>query len=635
MASQASRSELHEAARAWAQAGFFVFPCKAGDKRPANEHGLNEATLDLDQIDAWWSENPSYNIGIAPARSAMFVLDCDGPLGVESLAELVATHSPLPPTLTIQTPRGAGHTHQWFAGSCPSTVGKIGTKLDTRGEGGYVLVPPSSVNGVEYTYLGECDEVCDAPDWIAAAVAETQKHHEAAEGVVLDLPANVDRARTLLRDYVARGEVAIEGAGGDNKIYAVAAEVLSLGLTPKTCFDVMWEDYAPHCVPFNPEWFEGFLQTKIVNAMNHAQNEPGAYAAPDAAAVFGGLLDKGTDLAKVRSRFTPLELTDVQAFAEPEWTIPGLIPKGGTIQIIGPKKSFKTFLALDLVLGIATGTETFGHVPDAAPVVYVAGENASAMVLNHIPAWRLAREYEGNIPLYVVPNMPKAMFPTEFVELVDEIKKLGIAPGVVVIDTATRALRGLDENSAKDMGMLSEACEFVQKQLACTLLLIRHTGKDTARGGRGSNVIEGDFDTVLTVSRHEKSMSVKMAVTEQRNAAEREEPYTFVGRQFGQSLAFFQTDFGTYHEATKEEDPFDRLKIGAALRELKAIGAEHGVSTHVLASAMAPQGSLTAEMYAAALDKMVANMNKAAKGKLSGYVEGEGRSMRWCLPTVD
>jgi hypothetical protein len=337
-------------------------------------------------------------------------------------------------------------------------------------------------------------------------------------------------------------------------------------------------------------------------------------------------------VTKIVSRFTPLELTDLKAFEPPEWIVPGLIPKQGTVQIIGQQKSFKTFLTLDLVLGIAGGVETFGHTPDPMPVVYIAGENASAMVLNHIPAWRQAREYEAELPFYVVPNMPQAQYPYEMQELVAEVRRLGIAPGVVVIDTATRALRGLDENSAKDMGLFSAACEFIQRELKCTVIVIRHTGKDKERGARGSNVIEGDFDTILRVDRHEKSMNVKLIVAEQRNAAEREEPYTFVGRPFGQSLAFFQTDRGTYDNATREDDPFDRLKIGAALREMNALGNARGVTTHVLASHITPQGTLDADQWQEQITKVTTALNKAAKGRLIGYVEGEGRSLKWCLP---
>jgi hypothetical protein len=131
-----------EHALAWAEAGFSVFPCVENGKRPACDNGLNDATRDPEQIRRWWTENPSYNPAVAPARNGCFVVDEDPPLGAETLARLTKEHGTLPSTLTVRTPRGG--LHHWFTGSCPSTVQKLGPKLDTRGEGGYV--PGAAVN---------------------------------------------------------------------------------------------------------------------------------------------------------------------------------------------------------------------------------------------------------------------------------------------------------------------------------------------------------------------------------------------------------------------------------------------------------------------------------------------------------
>lgn len=52
-----------------------------------------------------------------------------------------------------------------FAGSLPSKARLQGLKIDTRGRGGYVLVPPSIVDGKEYTTEVQTD-VAPLPDWI-------------------------------------------------------------------------------------------------------------------------------------------------------------------------------------------------------------------------------------------------------------------------------------------------------------------------------------------------------------------------------------------------------------------------------------------------------------------------------------
>lgn len=621
------------AALAYAEAGWYIFPCIAGGKTPACANGVHDATRDPAIINQWFTENPRYNIAAAPDRSGHFVVDVDPPLGAETLASLEMEHGLLPSTLTFQTPRGG--LHHWFTGSCPSSVGTerngLGPKLDTRGVGGYALLPPSIVQGKGYERLVDAP-VAEGPRWIAEVLARSREHHASA-GVDLDQPANVARVRDLLDRYVRDGDVAVQGSGGDDRTYRLACEVLNLGLSAEKATDLIAEHWNPFC---QPEWTRDELTAKVANAASYAQNDAGAWAVPPASELFAEFVRNLPQTSDKVSRFRPLALTETDAFKEPTWLIPGLIPEGGTVQITGPQKSFKTFLALDMACGIAAGAETFGHTPQPRSVVYVAGENASAIVLNHVPAWRLASLHDAPMPFYIVPNMVRAAEPGEVAELITEIRKQDIAPGVVVIDTATRALRGLDENSSKDMGMFSAACEQIQRELNCTVIVIRHTGKDAARGGRGSNVIEGDFDTILTVDRHEKSMFVALTVKEQRNAAEREEPYLFEGQVVGPSLAFHTVTPDAYRRGTAADDPYSRDRIGAALRVVGAIGEGRGVVTAVLAAQLVePLPSDSAEDRQRAVRRVEKSLKILARGRLEAYAVGEGTALKWSLPAAE
>jgi hypothetical protein len=145
-----STISLHQAAHQWS-AILPIFPCTPDGKPPATARGFKDATQDAGQIDAWWAENPAYNIAACPDDAGCFVLDIDGEIGEASLRDLEAMHGKLPDTYTVRTPGGGRHL--WFRGSKPSTVRKLGPGLDTRGRGGYVLLPPSIVNGREYVAL--------------------------------------------------------------------------------------------------------------------------------------------------------------------------------------------------------------------------------------------------------------------------------------------------------------------------------------------------------------------------------------------------------------------------------------------------------------------------------------------------
>lgn len=635
-----------DAALSWASKGYYVFPCLPLSKEPATTNGFMDATTDPEIIRAWWTQNPFYNIGVSPSRSGMFVVDIDPPRGEDTLAELELQHGMLPATLCFRSPRGGRHL--WFRGRCPSSVGTdrrgLGPKLDTRGHGGYVLLPPSHVtyeNGHEgvYSQYGT-EEIADGPAWIAEIIGRRREEHSAASDVELDNPAALERADVLLHGYVRDNDIAVSGAGGNDRTYQLACEVLNLGLRPGTAYDRIRRIWNPAC---EPPWDDDELATIVSNAADYSQNDLGAWAVKpgsetfaDFARTFGSNAESEADS---RSRYYPYELTDVEAFEPPEWLIPDLIPKRGTVQITGKQKSFKTFLVLDMVLGIAAGCTTFGSIPESAPVIYIAGENASQLALAHVPAWCMANDQMPELlPFRIVREMPHAAQPDEMIEFVREIKKLDIRPAVVVIDTATRALRGLDENNAKDMGQFSAACEMIQRELECTVIVIRHTGKDVARGGRGSNVIEGDFDTILFVDRKEddsfepphKTMFVTLTVKDQRNAAEREEPFAFEMVPLGQSLIARPISAGELKDATRKEDPFDRPRIGAVLTKLGAISPERSLSTYVLATELTPQvQSESREEYSAAVKRVERALRKRAKTSLAGYCAGEGSSLAW------
>lgn len=140
-----------DAALVYVLAGAHLIPCVPGGKEPACANGVHDATNDPEKICAWWRENPEFNIGLAPDRSGLFVLDVDGEIGEQTLAALELEHGTLPLTLAVRTPRGGWHLY--FRGRCASTVGKLGPKIDTRGYGGYVLLPPSVVAGKSYALV--------------------------------------------------------------------------------------------------------------------------------------------------------------------------------------------------------------------------------------------------------------------------------------------------------------------------------------------------------------------------------------------------------------------------------------------------------------------------------------------------
>jgi Bifunctional DNA primase/polymerase, N-terminal len=150
----------------YAARGFQVFPLKPRSKEPATRRGLYEATSNTATLRRYFTGAHPYNIAIRTGvPSNVFVLDVDGEQGLNSLAGLVEQHGLLPPTLTSTTGKGR---HYWFVARSPMpcSVGKIAPGIDIRGDGGYVVVPPSiHPNGAVYRWVND-EPPADAPDWL-------------------------------------------------------------------------------------------------------------------------------------------------------------------------------------------------------------------------------------------------------------------------------------------------------------------------------------------------------------------------------------------------------------------------------------------------------------------------------------
>ena len=172
--------------------GVPVFPCRPNDKRPATANGFKDATREVAQIRRWASEYRTCNWGMPTgAVSGIVAIDIDNrpaqdKHGDETLAKIVRQHGPLPDTATVLTPSGGQHL--WFRVphglSLSSGTEKLGDGLDVKAEGGYVLIPPSQINGRPYEFEASSDPgdigIAELPDGLARLLV--RKPEEPAPG---------------------------------------------------------------------------------------------------------------------------------------------------------------------------------------------------------------------------------------------------------------------------------------------------------------------------------------------------------------------------------------------------------------------------------------------------------------------
>ena len=167
-------------ALAYARRGWPVFPCLPGQKIPATAHGFRDATTDEQQITRWFGRGQRWNLAIATGAPGPDVLDIDqhGPAGngYPALATLERAGLVDGASAYVRTP--AGGMHAYFAGSDQHNGRLPGHHLDFRSHGGYVLAPPSQVDGKPYRLIARPGGH-SALDWAAVTrLLEPQRHQQ-------------------------------------------------------------------------------------------------------------------------------------------------------------------------------------------------------------------------------------------------------------------------------------------------------------------------------------------------------------------------------------------------------------------------------------------------------------------------
>jgi putative DNA primase/helicase len=145
-------------------------PCRNAGKHPRTHHGLKDATADMIEIGRWWDRWPEANAAIATEPSGLVVIDLDvkgSGLGRwADLAQQLGIEEPL------MARTGSGGRHLFYkapAEPISSRAAALGSGIDVRARGGYVVAPPSlHRSGQRYTWLSDLRE----PDPLPVALRE-------------------------------------------------------------------------------------------------------------------------------------------------------------------------------------------------------------------------------------------------------------------------------------------------------------------------------------------------------------------------------------------------------------------------------------------------------------------------------
>lgn len=486
--------------------GYHVFPLEVNGKRPIpGSHGVNDATTDPDRITAWYNQHPSCNWGLACGPSGLLVVDLDiksGHDGITNWNEAATAADPdRLPTAKVETPSGG--LHLYYKGSGPSTASKIAPGIDTRGEGGYVLLPGSTIDGKAYEFKG--GQPAELPAWLVDRLKPT------APAPAVALSSDLDTAAAILRagQYLAEAPAAIEGEGGDATTLRVAMRVKDLGISEPTCVELMAAAYNPRCLP---PWDGEELARKVNNAYKYGKQAPGSAG--------------GSPFAPVESP-EPVKLAGIPSIKASEFDPAAIKPRPwilghdliagfitATVAQGGAGKSMVTMLE---ALAVASGRELTGvkvHKPGAAWIYNVEdpmdelGRRIIAAADHHrVPLAELGNLHisSGRMAPLILAQSNRGEVTTNvkaFEQVIDFITTNRIT--LWVLDPFIH-VHMCDENSNAEMSHVMLILGAIAERTGCAISLVHHTTKGTGGEGnmdkaRGASAFGGAVRIMRTVA---------------------------------------------------------------------------------------------------------------------------------------
>jgi DNA-binding transcriptional ArsR family regulator len=477
------------AALAYAEAGLPVFPLKPGTKAPATGDGLKSATCNPATVRAWWERWPNANVAIRTGEPAgLVVLDVDTQHGgAGTLGKLEREHGLLP--VTAKTLTGGGGSHYLFrhpGEELRNSAGKLGPGLDVRGDGGYIVAPPSvHENGRVYKWLRALERgIADPPTWL---LEDPRQNGRAAEPVDELIPEGRRRQALL----------------------SLAGSMRRRGMDDVELLAALNAVNERRCSPPLPT---GELEALARDVASRYE--------PDAAAnSFSPSISHKSGEKEFVLLPVPLESLLENVPPEPAWVLRGYVAPFALTLLAGRPKVGKSTLLFSLLARVTVGEPFIDLETLSAGALLLSEERRDTLAekaritgLNSFPQPSPSIGGNERKPVHVLMRHDAGSAPWP------EVVRQAIAYahthslGVLVVDTWDRwtNLRGDSENAAGSVNSALEPLQFAAAS-GLAVLIVTHQRKGFGEYGeavRGSNALTGGVDVVAELERPAASLAL-------------------------------------------------------------------------------------------------------------------------------
>jgi hypothetical protein len=540
-----------EWARFYAAHGLPVFPaysiidghcscpdphCTDQGKHPTTPNGLNAASVDPRQIDAWAAVPgiDQLNIGIA-VPDGFVVVDVDPKNGGwEDLRQLEAEIGPLPTdTLSVRT--GSGGVHIWFRIPPGYRLpGKLlpGRKgVDTRQEGGYVIAPPSKhLSGNAYTWIVPPPTPIREYAPLSARATPRGALRGAALGDDGDTPevSLSPEARQvtadLIRPYFVDGQKhflakflagwAKQRGWAQTDVEAIVTELGPKNLQAK--IDVIRAAYQL-AKSFGYAEMLNIVGRDTMGALEHSPNprwerEQQFRSAGSAMAAAVAASAATVTAPTAGNPFPAIQWVNINEEPEPITLIVEHlgVTYGKPLILFAFPGGGKSPVVDWLAIAVAHGLSFLGKRTLRTHTLLICAEG------ERLTRVRMSRMRRALGLEYLAVNVARLLSPLAQ-ETITQIEALIASQqfGLVVIDTYGAAISPEIDHNTSEFSAAAKAIEHVSERTKCAFVLLMHSNKDTSKGLRsiaGHGSIAGAAQEAWEIQQIEGARRLKLCV---------------------------------------------------------------------------------------------------------------------------
>jgi len=495
---------MMEHALRYAVEGFAVFPVyeptavgvcscphgaapKIGDKdhsigkHPRTEHGCSDATTDINTIKEWWTKWPNASVGIATGKkSGLAVVDLDGPEGIASGKRLG-----LQSMVTVLTGNGEQLYYADPNGLLSNSVKKLAVGMDTRGNGGYVVAPPSlHPNGKRYIWR--------TVPLSRTALSMLPQNFGAQSSAVSGSTSTVRKANQP--NWMDEAIAKLQNGHVHNNLISVLGKFRTANFSEEATYALL----KPHALE-NGRPFEG-LRDKIAEIWSRYQPGP---------------VLQGSSKSEAIDTF----LNDIK---EVDWLCKPYIAKKSIGFVAGLPETLKTWLCIDLAVeSVRESGLWLGLFPVTNCKVLFIDQERSRDETQHrfssvIAAKGLTRN-DLKDKLYIKSGTTiRLNLDASFQAFRAELREM--RPDVVIVDSF-KAFHTVPENDSTEIQKVIERLKELRNELGCTFVFIHHENKNAYPNGEpqgeptlgtmsGSIAISAAAEFCLIVRKMEESTSM-------------------------------------------------------------------------------------------------------------------------------